>query len=176
MKRSFPVAIFSACYTWQYNVLYRYVEQRTCGGLDRADDLVPPFRGRELWVCPDPGSETAFRGQNRMDRWDDLSGAASHGTRGLDCIALGRSGERAQAQILFAQKGWEKSTGETARTVGDGFGGIQAIMEGTICLISSGQFRNGEGRCWRRASKAPSLWKNWKSTCARKSSSLQNRA
>src|ERR1035438_4883561 len=172
MKRSFPVAIFSACYTWQYNVLYRYVEQRTCGGLDRADDLVPPFRGRELWVCPDPGSETAFRGQNRMDRWDDLSGAASHGTRGLDCVALGTGGEWAQAQILCAQEGWEKSIGATARTVGDGFGGIQAIMEGTICLISTRQFRTGGGKCSPPASKRPCRWRNWKFNCARKSNSI----
>src|SRR5665647_359 len=110
-----------------------------------------------------------------MDGRDALPGAAPDGTPGLDQSALGGKRDRAEAEILFAQKGRQNGDGQAPRTMVTRSFRFGRIKKGAICLTSNTQSWNGGNRCSPLASKLPCLWRNWKVICARTSRSRCNR-
>src|SRR5713226_8455619 len=104
-----------------------------------------------------------------MDGRHALPGVAPDGGQRLDQISLGGDGERAQAQILFHQKGRPPNPQEEARTMDGDFHGSRRALERKTKLTSNPPSRNGGGRCWPRVSKPAGVWMNWKVICGRKS-------
>src|ERR1035437_5406911 len=110
-----------------------------------------------------------------MDGRDALPGLAPDGTPELDKVTLGRKRDRAEAEILLAQKGRQNGDGQTPRTMVAGAFRFGRFEKGEICLTLKNQSRNGVNRCSPLESKLPCRWRNWKFICARTSRSRCNR-
>ena len=74
--------------------------------------------------------------QIELDGRNALPGVAPDGTSRLDQIALGRKRNRAEAEILLAQKGRQNRDGQTSGTMVAGAFRFGRFEKGAICLTS----------------------------------------
>src|SRR5215213_8244951 len=89
----------------------------TCGRVLGAAGAFDPFGGGQLRLRDYSTGEGAVRRRDRMDGRDVISGVALAGGSRPGAKPMDESGERAEAEVLFAAGGWEENAEGTESAV-----------------------------------------------------------